>query len=212
MRLSKPPLIALSDFLNYASNNWDTSRTIREGRTKMKLRTLSVTLLVLALGLAASGRQASEPSARSTERIVKEVRHELLMLPYFGVFDNIAYKVDGYNVTLLGQVSRPTLKSDAENVVKKIEGVEKVDNQIEVLPTSPNDDRLRLELYRAIYGYPALQKYALGVQKPIRIIVKNGNVTLEGVVDSEADKNIANILAKGVSGAFSVTNNLQVVK
>jgi len=102
------------------------------------------------------------------------------MLPYFGVFDNIAYKVDGYNVTLLGQVSRPTLKSDAENVVKKIEGVEKVDNQIEVLPTSPNDDRLRLELYRAIYGYPALQKYALGVQKPIRIIVKNGNVTLEG--------------------------------
>jgi hyperosmotically inducible protein len=178
----------------------------------MKLRTLSVTLLVLALGLAASGRQASEPSARSTERIVKEVRHELLMLPYFGVFDNIAYKVDGYNVTLLGQVSRPTLKSDAENVVKKIEGVEKVDNQIEVLPTSPNDDRLRLELYRAIYGYPALQKYALGVQKPIRIIVKNGNVTLEGVVDSEADKNIANILAKGVSGAFSVTNNLQVVK
>ena len=134
------------------------------------------------------------------------------MLPYFGVFDNIAYKVDGYNVTLLGQVSRPTLKSDAENVVKKIEGVEKVDNQIEVLPTSPNDDRLRLELYRAIYGYPALQKYALGVQKPIRIIVKNGNVTLEGVVDSEADKNIANILAKGVSGAFSVTNNLQVVK
>jgi hyperosmotically inducible protein len=134
------------------------------------------------------------------------------MLPYFGVFDNIAYKVDGYNVTLLGQVSRPTLKSDAENVVNKIEGVEKVDNQIEVLPTSPNDDRLRLELYRAIYGYPALQKYALGVQKPIRIIVKNGNVTLEGVVDSEADKNIANILAKGVSGAFSVTNNLQVVK
>ena len=96
--------------------------------------------------------------------------------------------------------------------MKKIEGVEKVDNQIEVLPTSPNDDRLRLELYRAIYGYPALQKYALGVQKPIRIIVKNGNVTLEGVVDSEADKNIANILAKGVSGAFSVTNNLQVVK
>jgi hyperosmotically inducible protein len=112
----------------------------------------------------------------------------------------------------LGQVSRPTLKSDAENVVKKIEGVEHVDNQIEVLPVSPMDDRLRLRLYRAIYGYPALQKYALGVQKPIRIIVKNGNVTLEGVVDSEADKNIANIRARGVSGSFSVTNNLQVVK
>ena len=134
------------------------------------------------------------------------------MLPYFGVFDNIAYKVDGYNVTLLGQVSRPSLKSDAGNVVKRIEGVENVDNQIEVLPNSPNDDRLRLRLYRAIYGYGPMQKYALGVQKPIRIIVKNGNVTLEGVVDNEGDKNIANIRANGVSGSFSVTNNLRVEK
>jgi hyperosmotically inducible protein len=104
------------------------------------------------------------------------------------------------------------LKSDAGNVVKRIEGVEQVDNQIEVLPTSPMDDRLRIRLYRAIYGYPAMQKYALGVQKPIRIIVKNGHVTLEGVVDSEADKNIANIRANSVSGVFSVANNLQVVK
>jgi hyperosmotically inducible protein len=132
------------------------------------------------------------------------------MLPYFGVFDNIAYKVDGYTVTLLGQVVRPTLKSDAENAVKHIEGVEKVDNQIEVLPLSPMDDRLRLELYRAVYGYPALEKYALGVQKPIRIIVKNGHVTLEGVVDNEGDKNLAGLRANGVSGTFSMTNNLQV--
>jgi hyperosmotically inducible protein len=95
--------------------------------------------------------------------------------------------------------------------VKHIEGVEKVVNQIEVLPTSPMDDRLRLELYRAIYGYPALEKYALGVQKPIRIIVKNGHVTLEGVVDSDADKNLAGLRANGVPGIFSVTNNLQVV-
>ena len=134
------------------------------------------------------------------------------MLPYFSVFDNLSYKVDGYNVILMGQVTRPTLKSDAENVVKRIEGVEHVDNQIEVLPLSPNDDRIRRALYRAIYGYPALQKYALGVQQPIRIIVKNGNATLEGVVDNETDKNIANIRARGVSGVFSVTNNLQVVK
>jgi len=134
------------------------------------------------------------------------------MLPYFTVFDNIAYKVEGYNVTLMGQVTRPTLKSDAENVVKRIEGVEHVDNQIEVLPTSPMDDRLRIRLYRAIYGYPPMQKYALGVQKPIRIIVKNGHVTLEGVVDNDGDKNIANIRANSVSGIFSVTNNLQVVK
>ncbi len=178
----------------------------------MKQRTLCVACTILVLGCALSARQANQAPARSTERITREVRHELLMLPYLGVFDNLAYKVDGYNVTLVGQVTRPTLKSDAENVVKRIEGVEHVDNQIEVLPVSPNDDRLRRQLYRAIYGYPALQKYALGVQQPIRIVVKNGKVTLEGVVDNEGDKNIANIRANGVSGVFAVTNNLQVVK
>jgi len=155
--------------------------------------------------------QRDQPSARSQERIEKEVRHELLMLPYFGVFDNIAFRVDGYNVILLGQVTRPTLKSDSENVVKHIEGVEHVDNQIEVLPVSPMDDELRRRLFRAIYGYPALEKYALGVQKPIRIIVKNGKVNLEGVVDNEADKNLAGLRANGVPGTFQVTNNLRVV-
>jgi hyperosmotically inducible protein len=160
------------------------------------------------LGFAQDRDQAS---AKAQERITREVRHELLMLPYFGVFDNIAYKVDGYTVTLLGQVVRPSLKSDAGNVVKHIEGVEKVDNQIEVLPPSPMDDGLRRRLYRAIYGYPAMEKYALGVQKPIRIIVKNGHVALEGVVDSEGDKNIAGLRANGVPGIFSVDNHLQVV-
>ncbi len=134
------------------------------------------------------------------------------MLPYFGVFDNISYKVEGYNVTLFGQVTRPTLKTDSERVVKQIEGVEKVDNRIEVLPPSPMDDRLRVRLYRAIYGYPPLERYAMPVIKPIRIIVKNGNVTLEGVVDREADKNMVNLRANGVSGIFSVKNNLQVEK
>jgi len=128
------------------------------------------------------------------------------------VFDYLAFKVDGYDVTLLGQVTRPILKSDAEAAVKSVEGVEHIDNQIDVLPPSSQDDRLRLQLYRAIYGYAPLQKYALGVQKPIRIIVKSGRVTLEGVVDNETDKNIANIRANGVSGIFSVQNNLQVVK
>ena len=110
---------------------------------------------------------------------------------------------------LLGQVVRPALKSDAENAVKHIEGVDKVDNQIEVLPPSSQDDRHSQRLFRAIYQYPALQRYELGVQKPIRIIVKNGRVTLEGVVDSEADKNLVGMRANGVSGIFSVTNNLQ---
>ena len=176
----------------------------------MKCRLFSLAAVVLAASL--SFAQQNQPSDKAVQRIQKEVRHELLMLPYLGVFDNLAYKVDGYNVTLLGQVTRPTLKSDAENVVKKIEGVEKVDNQIEVLPPSPMDDQLRRRLYRAIYGFASLQRYSLGVQQPIRIIVKNGHVSLEGVVDNEADKNTAGIRAKSVSGVFSVDNNLQVSK
>jgi hyperosmotically inducible periplasmic protein len=144
--------------------------------------------------------------------INKEVRHELVMLPYLDVFDNLAYRVDGNTVTLTGQVTRLALKRDAESAVKGIAGVEKVDNQIEVLPLSSHDDRLRLTLYRAIYGFGALNRYALPVLKPIRIIVKNGNVTLEGVVDNPADRNIANIRANGVHGVFSVTNNLRVAE
>ncbi|HEY6765542.1 MAG TPA: BON domain-containing protein [Candidatus Sulfotelmatobacter sp.] len=180
---------------------------------KRKLISTAVALCWLATLGAAQDQmsQRDQPSARSQERIQREVRHELLMLPYFGVFDNIAFKVDGSTVTLLGQVVRPSLKSDAGNAIKHIEGVDRVDNQIEVLPPSPMDDRIRMRLFRAIYGYPPLQKYALGVQKPMRIIVKNGHVTLEGVVDNEADKNTAGIRANGVSGTFSVTNNLQVV-
>ena len=182
----------------------------------MKLKLIAIALSLLGFATLSIAQdqpaQRDQPSPRSQERITKEVRHELLMLPYFGVFDNIAYKVDGYNVTLLGQVTRPSLKSDSENVIKHIEGVEKVDNQIEVLPPSPSDDRIRLRLFRSIYGFPALQKYALGVQKPIRIIVKNGHVSLEGVVDNEADKNlVTTLLANRVPGIFSVTNNLQVV-
>jgi BON domain len=146
-------------------------------------------------------------------RLVKEVRHELVMLPYYGVFDNLAYRVDGSTVTLMGQVTRPTLKSDAENVVKRIEGVEKVVNQIEVLPLSPNDDQIRRAVYQKIYSFPSLStKYGFQAIPPIHIIVKNGNVTLEGVVDSEADKNVAGIQANGVPGVFSVTNNLRVAK
>jgi len=177
----------------------------------VKRKFLIVVICLLSLAAMGGAQDRGQPSARSQERITREVRHELLMLPYFGVFDNIAFKVDGGTVTLLGQVVRPSLKSDAENVVKRIEGVEKVDNQIEVLPPSPMDDRLRRRLFRAIYGYPALEKYALGVQKPIRIIVKNGRVALEGVVDSDTDKNLAGVRANGVPGIFAVTNNLQVV-
>ena len=174
----------------------------------MKKRLLLVAVVVAMTTLSMAAQR--DVSQQSVERIQKEVRHEILMLPYFDVFDNIAFKVEGYDVTLTGQVTRPTLKTDAERVVKTIEGVEGVNNQIEVLPLSPNDNRLRLRSFRAIYAYGALQRYALPVIKPIRIIVKNGHITLEGVVDSEADKNLVNMRARGVSGAFSVTNNLIV--
>lgn len=172
---------------------------------------IAAAVVTLGCGLALAQR-SSESSGRTVERVTKEVRHELLLLPNLGVFDHLAFKVDGYSVTLLGTVTRPTLKSDAENVVKGIEGVEKVDNQIEVLPPSPMDDGLRVQLFQAIYGYAPLQRYALSVNKPIQIIVKSGHVTLEGVVDSEADKNAAGIRANGVPGIFSVDNNLTVTK
>jgi hyperosmotically inducible periplasmic protein len=175
----------------------------------MSIRNL---IFVAILGAAVAHPETARTTEKGQARIVKEVRHEILMLPYFGVFDNINFRVNGANVILLGQVTRPTLKSDAQRVVQGIEGVEKVDNQIEVLPVSPNDERLRIELYRAIYGYAPLQRYALPVIKPIRIIVKNGNVALEGVVENEGDKNLVNLRANGVQGVFSVTNKLSVEK
>ena len=138
----------------------------------------------------------------------KQVRHELLMLPYYSVFDHLAFQILGDRVILLGQVVRPSTKSDAEARVKKLEGVSSVANRIEVLPLSPYDDRLRRALYRAIYSNTFLHRYALQPVPPIHIIVKHGHVTLEGVVASEAEKNVAYIEASGVGGVFSVKNNL----
>ena len=178
----------------------------------MRLKSRFWLVIMLAIAFLPVFAQEREVSPKAVERIQKEVRHELVMLPYLDVFDNLAYKVDGYNVALFGQVTNPTVKSDAENAVKRIEGVEKVENQIEVLPVSPMDDGLRRRLFVAIYGYAPLQRYALPTIKPIRIIVKNGHLTLEGVVDSQGDKNIAGIRANGVPGLFSVTNNLVVAK
>ncbi len=148
----------------------------------------------------------TEPNAR----ITREVMHELLMLPYYSVFDDLEFKVDDNTVTLLGEVTNPVLKSDAENTVKHIEGVEKVVNNIEVLPLSPNDDRIRHAAYRSIYGFDGLTRYAWGAWPSIHIIVKNGHLTLKGVVDNGNDKNMAGLRANGVSGAFSVTNDLEV--
>jgi hyperosmotically inducible protein len=167
-------------------------------------------LLAIAVGGSLGAQERREPSNRGELRLQKEVRHELVTLPLYDVFDNLAFKVEGGTVTLLGQVTRPTIKSDAEKAVRGIEGVERVDNRIEVLPLSPNDDQLRRAVYRAIYGSEGLDRYAMRAVPTIHIIVKNGHVFLEGAVATEADKNLANLRANGVSGVFSVTNNLQV--
>jgi hyperosmotically inducible protein len=164
-----------------------------------------------SLANRSADRMSTITSPRRRAWLERTVRHELVMLPYYGVFDNLAFRVDGDSVvTLMGQVTRPTLKSSAENVVRDLEGVERVVNQIEVLPSSPNDDRIRIATYRAIYGHTALNRYALQAVPPVHIIVRNGHVTLEGVVANETDKNIANIQARSVPGVFSVTNNLRI--
>jgi hyperosmotically inducible protein len=175
----------------------------------MLASTLALTPAFAQKDRSSSNRSAVNPGG-AEDRITREVRHELVMLPYYGVFDNLAYRVDGHIVTLMGQVTRPTLKSDAGNVVKRIEDVEKVDNQIQVLPLSPMDDRIRIAEYRAIYGHPGLDRYAMQAVPPIHIIVDNGKVTLEGVVANQGDKDMANVRANTVSGVFSVVNNLRV--
>ncbi len=194
----------------------------------MKTKLMPTLLLNLALGLIGALPSAAwaksipagpsqipsqeYPETPSGRGLRREVRHQLVMLPYYSVFDNLEYKVEGYTVELSGQVARPTLKSDAENVVKRVEGVEKVVNRIEVLPLSFYDDRIRRAEYRAIYRNPQLDRYALQPVPPIHIIVKNGNVTLVGVVANEMDKNIAFLKANGVPGVFSVINDLRVEK
>lgn len=177
-------------------------------------RSLQVVVLMFALAGVTLAQTTAMPRYGSrmngSDHIAREVMHELLMLPYYSVFDNLAFKVDGNSVTLLGQVADPSVRSDAEARVKKIEGVDHVTNNIEVLPNSPMDDRIRRAEYRAIYGEDALFKYSMGAVPSIHIIVKNGHVTLVGVVDNEGDKNLALIRAKGVPDVFSVDDQLQV--
>lgn len=177
-------------------------------------------LAVMAMLLSSSGVSAQQDKSHNDafvqgspdeSRIAHQVRHELVMLPYYGIFDDLAFRVDDSTVTLLGAVTRPVLKSDAENVVKRVEGVTKVINNIEVLPPSPMDDQIRKAEFRAIYGDPSIgTKYGYQALPSIHIIVKNGHVTLEGVVDSEFDKTLINTRANAIPNVFSVTNNLRV--
>jgi hyperosmotically inducible periplasmic protein len=171
-------------------------------------------ILVAAFQTTVVRAASRPPQQQAPERteiyLTREVHHQLVMLPYYSIFDWLQYRVSGYNIELMGYVVRPSLKSEAGNVVKRIEGVQKVINNIKVLPPSTIDNRIRLAEYLAIYGYPGFEKYAIQAVGPIHIIVNNGNVILEGVVDSQGDKTIADIRAKGVPGTFSVTDNLRV--
>jgi hyperosmotically inducible protein len=155
---------------------------------------------------------AAPAEGQDLSRVERQVRRELVTLPFYSVFDNMTFRVDGSKVTLMGKVTRPVLKSDAGKVVENIEGISDVDNQIEVLPVSSNDDQIRMAAYRAIYGQTTLSRYQIQAIPPIHIIVQNGNIELEGVVATEGEKNIAGMQAQGVNGAFSVKNNLRVEK
>lgn len=169
-------------------------------------------IAALALAVASLPLMAAPAAAQDMTRVERQVRRELVTLPFYSVFDNMTFHVDGSKVTLMGKVTRPTLKTGAEKAIKDIEGVSQIDNQIEVLPVSPNDDRIRVATFRAIYYHPMMTRYAIQAIPPIHIIVQNGDVTLEGVVNSESEKNVAGLRANGVPGVFSVTNNLRVVR
>jgi len=173
--------------------------------------------MAAALLFAPALMQASVPPNTPVpvqNKMEKAIRHELVTLPWFSIFDDISFQVDQNGVvTLTGEVNRPTLKSDAANVVKKVEGVTAVKNEIEVLPLSPFDDRIRISVARAIYGFGGpLYRYAMGAQPSIHIIVKNGDVTLTGVVANKFDRDVANIRANTVPGVFRVTNDLVINK
>ncbi len=192
-------------------------------RSFVALAAIALTVFIIVSGTPVLGsgkrhneskpqtRQKSSPK-NTVEYLRKEVRHELLTLPFYGIFDWLEAEIKYEDTVILrGQVIRPTTKSDAENRVKRIEGVEKVINRIEVLPLSPNDDRLRRSLYRALFNSNStLFRYSMGANPSIHLIVKNGHATLKGVVSNRGDSQIAYIKARGVPGLFGVTNELRI--
>jgi osmotically-inducible protein OsmY len=197
---------------------------------------LALSLLISSLLIAQSSAEPADkaPSRQAQSRIADSVRKEIVTLPTYGVFDWITFSVNGYNVVLSGFASRPTLKTSAERVAKNVEGVSAVDNRIETLPLSPNDDRVRTQAYIRIYGDSNMSRYnpnrgapifvsparmASGLTNdppvgnhPIHIVVRNGNIALYGTVLNEADKTQVGMLANQVTGAFSVENHLTVEK
>jgi hyperosmotically inducible protein len=181
------------------------SHVLRAARTMVAL-----TLATLTVGAYAASAATTPDQAVDQQRLSKNVRHALVMLPWYGVFDNLEYTMNGSEVVLSGQVVQPVTKYDAEKSVKRVEGVTRVVNNISVLPLSRFDDQIRRAEYRAIFSQSELSRYSMGAVPSIHIIVSNGHVTLTGVVNNQMDFNIANIRALGVSGVFAVTNNLRI--
>lgn len=173
------------------------------------MKRIKASFFLVILSLVGTLPGFAAPNTTDEFKLVEKVRRELITLPFLSVFDNLSFNYKDGVVTLHGQVTRPTLKTDSERVVARIAGVEQVVNNIEVLPLSPFDDRIRLATYRAIYRQPGLDRLAFMANPPVRIIVKNGNVTLEGVVLNEGDRTRAFLAANGVANVFSVTNNLR---
>ena len=170
----------------------------------------AVVAVVIAASAAVAAPADSSAQRMAYEQLAKKVRKELVTLPWYGVFDNLAYEIDGSTVRLYGQVVRPTTRTDAERRVRKLAGVERVVNQIEVLPLSSFDDSIRVATYRTLFGWNSpLFRYGRGVNPSIHIVVNRGHMTLEGVVANEGDRRLAYILANSVPGVFSVTNNLR---
>lgn len=179
---------------------------------KIRFKSLTIALVAAFMMLSATFNTSAAKTfdASASVPTAKAIRHELVTLPWYGVFDNLAYKIDGNTVTLYGQVVRPTTRTDAERRVAKLSGVARVINNIEVLPVSFFDDDVRVRTYRAVFNSASLYRYALGANPSVHIVVDNGNVTLEGVVANRMDSQLAYFAARGVSGVFSVTNNLLV--
>ncbi|MGH9342464.1 MAG: BON domain-containing protein [Terriglobia bacterium] len=181
------------------------------------LKTLWVLIALVALTFAVGASNAisaasAPPNGSATNEawLTKQVHHNLVTLPWYGVFDNLEYQIKGSEVVLSGQVVDPVTKSDAANSVKRLEGVTQVVNNIQVLPLSSMDNGIRIAEYRTIYSEASLSRYGMGAIPSIHIIVDSGHVTLEGVVDNATDREIATLRANTVPGVFSVTNNLRV--
>jgi len=181
-----------------------------EDTGKMKMRKGFQTLFAAGLLMVVPAFVYGSSKVPAQRTLDDKVQHEIAMLPYYSVFDELTYRVDGDKVILFGEVTQPALKRDAERAIKHLEGVRTLESHVEVLPLSRFDDGIRLRTYRAIFGYGPLSRYSLGVRPSIHIIVKNGNVTLSGVVNSKMDHDLAYLRANGVSGSFSVTNDLRI--